>query len=145
MRLTLYTDYSLRMLMYLGLNPDLTPTIQQIADSFDISQNHLMKVAHELGQMGYVETVRGRNGGLRLAKPAKEIKLGDVINDCENDFALVECFDNERNQCVLTPACRLKHVLRESLDSFFQSLNQYSVADLLLEKKALMRSFTDIL
>lgn len=139
MKLTLYTDYSLRVLMYLAADPDQTSTIQEIADSFNISKNHLMKVAYELGQASYVETVRGRNGGLRLARPAEEIKLGDLVRECEGDFTLVECFDAEHNQCVLTPVCKLKHVLREALDAYFQSLNQYSLADLLEQRQKLVK------
>ncbi|MDQ3010507.1 MAG: Rrf2 family transcriptional regulator [Acidobacteriota bacterium] len=139
MRLTLYTDYSLRVLMYLAADPDQTSTIQEIADSFRISKNHLMKVAYQLGQAGYVGTVRGRNGGLRLARPAAEVRLGDLVRECEGDFTLVECFDAEHNQCVLTPVCKLKHVLREALDAYFQSLNQYTLADLVQQKKALVK------
>ena len=139
MRLTLYTDYSLRVLMYLAADPDQTSTIQAIADGYNISKNHLMKVAYELGQAGYVETVRGRNGGLRLARVASQIKLGDLVRECEGDFTLVECFDAEHNQCVLTPVCKLKDVLKEALDAYFQSLNQYSLADLLKQKKTLVK------
>src|SRR5689334_14035757 len=139
MKLTLYTDYSLRMLMYLAADPDQTSTIQEIADRFNISKNHLMKVAYELGQAGYVETVRGRNGGLRLARAAPEIRLGDLVRECEGDFTLVECFDAEHNQCVLTSACHLKHVLKEALDAYFQSLNRYTLADLLQKKATLVK------
>lgn len=98
-----------------------------------------MKVAYELGQSGYVETVRGRNGGLRLAKSAAEINLGELVRECEEDFTLVECFDAENNQCVLTPACRLKHVFKEALENYFHSLNQYSLADLLQHKKSMAK------
>lgn len=139
MKLTMYTDYSLRVLMYLALDPDNTSTIQEIADHYNISKNHLMKVAYELGQSGYVETVRGRNGGLRLAKSAAEINLGELVRECEEDFTLVECFDAENNQCVLTPACKLKHVLKEALENYFHSLNQYSLADLLQHRKSMAR------
>lgn len=139
MKLTMYTDYSLRVLMYLALDPDHTSTIQEIADHYNISKNHLMKVAYELGQSGYVETVRGRNGGLRLAKPAAEINLGVLVRECEEDFTLVECFDAENNQCVLTPACKLKHVLKEALENYFHSLNQYSLADLLQHRKSMAK------
>jgi Rrf2 family nitric oxide-sensitive transcriptional repressor len=139
MKLTLYTDYSLRMLMYLALDPDQTSTIQEVADRFTISKNHLMKVAYELGQAGYVETVRGRNGGLRLSRPAAEIRLGDLVRECEGDFTMVECFDAEHNQCVLTPACKLKNVLKEALDAYFQSLNQHTLADLLQPKTTLVK------
>lgn len=139
MRLTLYTDYSLRMLMYLATDPDQTSTIQEIANGYGISKNHLMKVAYELGQAGYVETVRGRNGGLRLLRAASEIRLGDLVRECEGDFTLVECFDPEHNQCVLTPVCKLKEVLKEALDAYFQSLNRYTLEDLLQQKQVLVK------
>ena len=139
MKLTLYTDYSLRMLMYLALDPDLTSTIQEIAERFNISKNHLMKVAHELGKSGYVETLRGRNGGLRLARQAGEIKLGELVKECEADFTLVECFDAEHNQCVLTAACKLKVVLHEALEAYFAALNQYTLIDLIERPRALVK------
>lgn len=139
MRLTLYTDYSLRMLMYLAMDPDQTSTIQEIANSFGISKNHLMKVAYELGQKGFVETVRGRGGGLRLARPAESIRLGDLVRQCEGDFTMVECFDAEHNQCVLTSACRLKGILNEALEAYFQSLNQYTLADLMRQKTTFVK------
>jgi Rrf2 family nitric oxide-sensitive transcriptional repressor len=125
--------------MYLATDPDQTSTIQEIANGYSISKNHLMKVAYELGQAGYVETVRGRNGGLRLLRAADEIRLGDLVRECEGDFTLVECFDPEHNQCVLTPACKLKDVLKEALDAYFQSLNQYTLADLLQRKAKLVK------
>jgi Rrf2 family nitric oxide-sensitive transcriptional repressor len=124
--------------MYLAADPDQTSTIQEIADRFNISKNHLMKVAYELGRAGYVETVRGRNGGLRLARAASKIKLGELVRECEGDFTLVECFDAEHNQCVLTPVCKLKPVLNEALDAYFQSLNRYTLADL-LQKTTLVK------
>jgi Rrf2 family nitric oxide-sensitive transcriptional repressor len=139
MRLTLYTDYSLRTLMYLAMDPDQTSTIQEIADRFGISKNHLMKVAYELGQSGFVETVRGRGGGLRLAKPAESIRLGKLVRQCERDFTMVECFDAEHNQCVLTSACRLKGILKEALDAYFESLDQYTLADLMRQKATFVK------
>lgn len=139
MRLTLYTDYSLRVLMYLAADPDQTSTIQEIANGYNISKNHLMKVAYELGQAGYVETVRGRNGGLRLLRAANEIRLGDLVRECEGDFTLVECFDPEHNQCVLTPVCKLKDVLKEALDAYFQSLNRHTLEDLIQQKRVLVK------
>jgi Rrf2 family transcriptional regulator, nitric oxide-sensitive transcriptional repressor len=139
MKLTLYTDYSLRMLMFLALDPDHTSTIQEIAEKFNISKNHLMKVAHELGKSGYVETLRGRNGGLRLARSANEIKLGELVKECEEDFTMVECFDAEHNQCVLTAACKLKRVLHEALDAYFDALNQYTLIDLIEQPRAMVK------
>ena len=131
MRLTVYTDYSLRMLIYLGLRPEGLSTIQEIADAYGISKNHLMKVAHQLGLTGYVETVRGRNGGLRLARPADEIGIGEVVRSTEEDFALVECFDPEHNRCAISPVCQLQAALGEALDAYLSVLDRYTLADVL--------------
>ena len=98
MRLTVYTDYSLRLLMYLALKDDGLATIEEIAKSYGISKNHLMKVAHQLGVAGYVDTVRGRHGGLRLAKPAKAIGLGEVVRHTEPDMAIVMCFEPDQRR-----------------------------------------------
>ena len=107
MQLTAYTDYSLRVLMYLAVHEDRLVTISEIAAVYDISKNHLMKIVHQLGQEGFVETVRGRGGGLRLGKPASHIVLGHVVRRMEPHFNLVECFDSTTNCCPLTPICRL--------------------------------------
>ena len=139
MRLTVYTDYSLRVLMYLGIRPDRLCTIQEIATAYDISRNHLMKVAHQLGLAGYVDTVRGRGGGLRLARPPAQIGIGAVVRACEEDFRLVECFDPERNRCVITPACRLTAMLAEALDAYLAVLDSYTLADLLRDDTRLRR------
>ena len=139
MRLTMYTDYSLRVMMSLAAAPERTRTIQEIADGYGISKNHLMKVAYELGQAGLVETVRGRGGGLRLARPAAGIRLGELVRECERDFAMVECFDREKDQCVLTPACRLKRALAEALEAYFEALDRYTLADLVQQKGVLLK------
>ena len=104
MRLTVYTDYALRVLMYLALKEDRLATIAEIAESYDISRNHLMKVAHQLGVAGYVETVRGRGGGLRLAKPIAAIGLGEVVRYTEPDMAIVSCFEPLGAPCAIRPA-----------------------------------------
>ena len=106
MRLTVLTDYSLRVLMYVGALPRRLVTIQEIVQGYGISENHLMKVVHGLAQHGFIETVRGRGGGFRLARPATEITVGAVIRAVEDDFALVECFWTD-NTCRITPVCRL--------------------------------------
>ena len=108
MRLTVYTDYSLRMLMYLAVKDDKLATISEIAASYGISKNHLMKVAHQLGIAGYVETVRGRSGGLRLAKPVAAIRLGDVVRRTEQDMALVPCFEPVNAPCAIRAGCGLR-------------------------------------
>ncbi len=134
MRLTKYTDYSLRVLIYVALHGERLCTIREIAQSYKISKNHLMKVVHELNISGYLETVRGKNGGIRLGKPADRINIGELIRSTEQDMALVECFSAD-NRCVITPACRLKHVLAEALDAFCNVLNQYNLEDLLPGRK----------
>lgn len=139
MRLTDYTDYALRTLMYLGAHADATATIQEIADAYGISKNHLMKVVHEFGQAGYIETSRGRGGGIRLGRPAKEISLGDVVRLAEGEFTLVECFGASGNRCVITPSCKLKSVLERALDAFMAELDRHTLADLIENRAALIR------
>lgn len=133
MRLTRYTDYSLRVLIYLGLQQDRLSSIREIADVYGISESHLMKVVQALGQSGYVATLRGRGGGLRLAKPPSEINLGDVVRNTEDDIALVECF-TEASACRIAGPCRLEHVLRKALGAFLGVLDDYTLADLLRPK-----------
>ncbi|MHB1103780.1 MAG: RrF2 family transcriptional regulator, partial [Devosia sp.] len=111
MRLTVYSDYALRLLMYLTVKADGLATIPDVAKAYGISANHLMKVVHQLGQAGYVETVRGRSGGMRLAKPAEAIGLGEVVRFTEPDMDIVPCFQPENQDCPLRRACRLKGAL----------------------------------
>ncbi|MFK3958334.1 Rrf2 family transcriptional regulator [Guptibacillus hwajinpoensis] len=142
MRLTNYTDYSLRMLIYLGsMKEDKLASIQEIANAYQISKNHLMKVAHELGKNGYIETIRGRNGGLRLAYLPEDINVGKVVRSTEEDFNLVECFDKENNSCVISPACRLKHVLHDALSAYFEVLDGYQLSDLIINDETLVKLF----
>src|SRR3546814_826951 len=114
MRLTVYTDFSLRVLMYLALNTERRPTIGEIATSYRISRNHLMKVVYELGQAGYIETVRGKNGGLHLAREPRDVVLGEVVRRTEPDMALMPCFDPVQASCVISPACVLRRALHEA-------------------------------
>jgi Rrf2 family nitric oxide-sensitive transcriptional repressor len=130
MRLTVYTDYALRMLMYLALKEDQLATIAEIAESYDISKNHLMKVAHQLGVAGYVETVRGRGGGLRLAKPIQAIVLGEVVRYTEPDMAIVPCFEPVNAPCAIQPCCVLKRALKKARDAFVEVLDGYTLSDL---------------
>ncbi len=139
MRLTDYTDYALRTLMYLGAHAGATATIQEIADAYGISKNHLMKVVHEFGQAGYIETSRGRGGGIRLGRPAKEISIGDVVRLAEGEFTLVECFGASGNRCVITPACKLKSVFKRALDAFMAELDRHTLADLIDNRAALAK------
>nr|WP_106779693.1 Rrf2 family transcriptional regulator [Lysinibacillus timonensis] len=140
MRLTLYTDYSLRVLLYLGIKgPERLSTIKEIADNYHISKNHLMKVTYDLGQLGFIETIRGRGGGIRLAKDPKDINIGEVVRNTEEDFHLVECFNSENNLCRISPACQLKNALGEALKAYLQVLDQYTLADFLISKDELMK------
>ncbi len=131
MRLTTYTDYTLRTLMYLGLNRDRLATIKDIAELHAISKNHLMKVVHQLGLSGMVETVRGRNGGLKLKKEPSDINLGDVVRNTETDFYMAECFDREQSACVYAPSCALKGILGSATMAYLAVLDGVTLADLL--------------
>lgn len=130
MRLSEYTDYSLRVLMYCAANPGRLVTIAELADHHQVSKNHLMKIVNDLSRLGLLETTRGRGGGLRLLKPAGEIRVGDVVRASETDFRLVECFDSSTNVCTLTPTCRLKKVFSDALQAYFRELDGATLADI---------------
>jgi Rrf2 family transcriptional regulator, nitric oxide-sensitive transcriptional repressor len=130
MRLTLYTDYSLRVLLYLSSHNDQTVTISELADFYRISRNHLVKVVHELGRSGFILTSRGKRGGIRLARPADKIVIGEVVRKTEPDFALLECLDPATDHCVITNTCNLKSVLRSARDTFLGEMDKYTLADL---------------
>jgi Rrf2 family nitric oxide-sensitive transcriptional repressor len=136
MRLTTYTDYTLRVLTRLAVRPRELATIADIACSYGISSNHLMKVVHRLGIAGYVETVRGRNGGIRLLRKPADINIGEVVRRMEPDFNLVPCF-NASNSCVIEPACVLKGALGEARDAFLAVLERYTLADLVASRRKL--------
>lgn len=139
MRLTFYSDYSLRLLMYCAVRRGELVTIQEVADAYGISKNHLMKIAFELGRKGFVETVRGRGGGLRLARAPEKIGLGEVVRQVEEDFTLVECFDSKTNKCVITAPCRLRGVLSRALKAYLAVLDDFTLADLAVEHPILSR------
>jgi Rrf2 family nitric oxide-sensitive transcriptional repressor len=130
-RLTQFSDYALRTLLYLGAYPERLVSVGEVARSYRISYNHLVKVAGTLVDLRLVEAVRGRGGGLRLARPPGEISVGWVVRRTEADFHLVECFDAEHDTCPITPACALKNVLQEAQKGFLATLDRYSLADLL--------------
>lgn len=131
MRLTNFSDYALRVLLFAAARGDELITIEETAKAYGISRAHLMKVANQLTRSGYLKAVRGRSGGLALAKRPSKICLGDVVRATEPDFALVECFSPE-NRCLITPRCRLKGVLKEALGAFMATLDRYTLADLVL-------------
>ncbi|MHB1667114.1 RrF2 family transcriptional regulator [Thiomonas sp.] len=130
MRLTQFSDYALRVLMYAAEHPERLVTITELADFHRISRSHLTKVVVHLAGSGYLQSVRGRGGGLRLAREAASIRIGEVLRGTEEDFRLVECFDRRTDACVLTPHCRLACGLHAALDAFFQSLDGLTLADL---------------
>lgn len=140
MRLTVYSDYALRLLMFLAVRGNALSTIPQVADAYHISGNHLMKVVHKMGQAGYIETVRGRGGGMRLARPAADIVLGDVIRFAEPDMDIVPCFAPENQECPLRRACRLKGALERARSAFLDVLDEYTLADLTSNSPVLQAS-----
>ncbi len=142
MRLTTFSDYSLRVLIYLGTNADRVSTSGEIARAYGISENHLVKVVHYLGQRGYIETNRGKGGGMRLARAPERINIGGVLRETE-DMQLVECFDRESSACRIDPACLLKGMLKGAVEAFFADLDRYSLADLLEARPKLAKVLLD--
>ena len=136
MKLTRYTDYAMRVLMHLAVQPDRLTSISAMARSYGISQNHLMKVVQDLRVAGYLEAVRGRSGGIRLARPPSEINLGEVVRFTEGGFDLVDC-----GSCLIAPACTLTHVLHEALVAFMDVLKGYTLADLVEARMEGLRAF----
>ncbi|TKC90349.1 Rrf2 family transcriptional regulator [Trinickia terrae] len=133
MRLTDYTDYALRVMLYLAVREDGLATIQDISDAYGISKNHLMKVVQRLGELGWIETIRGRNGGLRLFETSLQLSVGEVVRATESDFALVGCLADEgvaSRTCVIEPHCRLKHVFQEARGAFLAELDRHTLAEL---------------
>lgn len=130
MRLTTFTDFSLRTLMYLAMNRERLVTVQDIADDHGIARNHLTKVVHHLGQLGYVATLRGRNGGLRLACEPETIRIGEVVRHTESDFHMAACFDPESAGCMYSAACALKGALVRAAAAFMAELDAVTLADM---------------
>ena len=133
MRLTQWTDYSLRVLMFCAATQERAglPTVGEIAQAHSISRSHLTKIVQDLSARGYLETTRGRGGGMRLMRPAKEINVGAVVRATESDFVVVECFDPENNQCRLSSHCRLQSVLGQAMLAFFAVLDALTLEDLM--------------
>lgn len=130
MHITRYTDYSLRVLIYLAEQGDRLATIQEISESYDISRNHLMKVVHQLNKKGYIETVRGKRGGMRLHMAPSDINVGVLVRETEQDLAIVECFSS-RGACKISPVCGLKGMFGEALEAFLKTLDKYTLADVI--------------
>jgi Rrf2 family nitric oxide-sensitive transcriptional repressor len=138
MRLTTYTDYALRILIYLAAQSERQLTsIKEISETFDISNHHISKIVFELGKLGLIETTRGRNGGIRLAMNTEEINIGYIVRKTEENLYIVECFDEESNTCKISCSCRLKHIFKEALDAYLQVLDSYTLADVMVNTKTL--------
>ncbi|CAM3221758.1 Rrf2 family transcriptional regulator [Filibacter tadaridae] len=138
MHLTMYTDFSLRVLIFLGAKgTGKISTVQEISDTYAISKNHLTKVVHELGKMGLIETTRGRGGGIRLNVQPELINVGELVRKTEDDFQLVECFNSEKNSCILSPVCKLKGALHEALVAYLSVLDSYTIADFIVNEDEL--------
>lgn len=138
MRLTVFTDNALRCLMILGWEPAQAHTVQSIAHRMHMSYEHLVKIVQRLAELGYVETVRGRHGGVRLARAPQDIRIGELVRATEESLALVECFTPETNTCPVAPACRLSGMLDDALGAFFQVLDARTLADVLEPREQLI-------
>jgi len=139
MKLTAFTDYSLRVLIYLAAQPRRRATIAAIASSFEVSENHLTKVVHFLGKAGWLANVRGKGGGLELAMPPELIKVGEVVRATEGGDVPAECFGNHGDQCCIAGICRLSGVLAEAVQAFYGTLDRYTLAELVHNRQALAR------
>lgn len=130
MRLSEYTDYTLRVLMHCAAKPGERVTIAELAEHHGLSKNHLMKIVNDLARRGLVATTRGRGGGLTLLADPARLKVGDIVRDCETDFRLVQCFEAGRDDCTFTVSCRLKHLVGDALAAFFAKLDGATLADI---------------
>lgn len=137
MRMTLHTDYALRMLIYMATRPEGVCKVNDVAESYGLSRNHLLKVAQTLRDLGLVETTRGRTGGIRLAKAPEEIAVGALVRATEEEFTLAECMQAGGRACAISPACRLKGMLHEALGAFLAVLDKYTLADIVRNRASL--------
>lgn len=137
MRLTTFTDYTFRVLIYIGTHPEELTTVGELSQRYEISRHHLTKVIHYLGLQGYIETIRGKGGGIKLAAKPENINIGELVRDTEKNSVLAECLSKENSHCKILPACHLTEILREAQESFYQVLSQYTIADLIVNVDAL--------
>jgi Rrf2 family nitric oxide-sensitive transcriptional repressor len=137
MRLTVFSDYTLRVLMYLALDRTRLATIPEIANAYGISENHLMKVVHQLARAGIVESVRGKGGGIRLARAPEEIRVGEIVRASEGNAPIVECLSGDPQACRITSSCRLKGILANAFEALYDSLDDHTLADLVERPRVL--------
>lgn len=130
MQLTTFTDYGLRTLMYLSAHPEDISNVREISQHYHISRNHLVKVVHRLALLGYIETTKGKGGGIRITRGAHALRLGDIVTALESSMSIVECFNSETNTCTITENCKLQHCLHAATQAFIDVLNQYTLSDL---------------
>jgi Rrf2 family nitric oxide-sensitive transcriptional repressor len=138
MKLTSFTDYTLRVLIYVALDPQRRATISGIATAYDISENHLTKVVHQLARSGLIQSMRGKGGGIQLAQPAENIRIGQVVNMAEGESPIVECL-SDHDTCKITPACKLAGILTRARKAFYEELDRFTVADLIERPEPLNR------
>jgi Rrf2 family transcriptional regulator, nitric oxide-sensitive transcriptional repressor len=143
LQLSLHADYACRVLIYLAAREVTRASIEEIAGAFRISENHLVKVVHRLGQEGFIETPRGRNGGIRLARAPENISIGDVIRKMEPHFEVVECFNATSNRCPITGICGLQPALMKARDAFLQTLDAVTLASVTIHREALSRTLAE--
>lgn len=144
MRLTQFTDYSLRVLIYLGLHRDNRVTIDELTQAYGVSRHHIRSVVHKLSTLGYVDSTQGKGGGLTLAMDTKDISVREVVENTENDFYIVECFNPDGSSCPIEPMCVLKQALSKASLSFLQALGKYTIEDLIKNKKGQMRELLEV-
>lgn len=130
MRISRFSDYAVRVLMYTALRAPARVTVEEVAETFGISRHHLTKVVHRLGRQGYLQTSRGVRGGFRLGRPADQIRLGELIRSCEPETPVVDCEDRGGRPCRLVPGCVFKHALNDATEAFYEVLNRYTLAEL---------------
>lgn len=140
MKLTTFSDYTLRVLMFLATTRDRLVTIPEIASAYGISENHLMKVVHQLARSGLVESVRGKGGGVRLKREPADIRLGEVVRGSEGSGPIVSCFGDEAVACRITPVCRLAPLLHEAFEALYANLDRHTLADLVPEPRAVVNA-----
>jgi Rrf2 family transcriptional regulator, nitric oxide-sensitive transcriptional repressor len=139
MKLTAFTDYSLRVLIYLATQPERRATIAEVSAAFSVPENHLVKVVHFLGKAGLLANVRGKGGGMQLAAPPESIRVGTVVRTTEGNPILAECFGEGKCECAIVPSCRLRGVFSEALTAFFSVLDRYTLADLVTNRQQLAK------